>query len=870
MGFKVAQTFYVDKNVVKGADTITLDSVDLYFRSKPRSSANMSGIVNPGVSLYVCYTSDDDIPDITKIIDTGLARVEYTGIVPSSDASIKTKFKFAKPVILQSNKSYAIAVAYDGAEEFVLWKCKEGETLVGTNTTTGGATARNVGKYFEYTTGSDVTWKPLTNTDLKFAIVACRYGTTTGNTSANTVTDTYLMPSSPYEYIIYNRYHFKSVNHTKFKSGELVFQETPVIYGTVTVNASSTSVMVNGSNINFSTLFPAPPVGGGTVLSSDPTVSQSQYIVLRNGSTQSANVDVIRVVSVISNTVMQVSRLPNFSSNSATFSITAVGKLDDRKSRHIHNGRIFDYTSNTMIRHVGFKTDLLSLTNSNANSTIRFSNNRLEAITINSGGTGYSNSDIITVYPVTNANTADPTHIAYIPSYANAVANVVTNGAGTITGIAITNAGDGIMASNTVLTITTTAGTTANLSFEIGASVRGATSNAIAGDCIIIDMPVHRSWHEIKLLTNQHHSTSIIQHYPYYVMPNLEHIVVKATTAAKHNVGVYTNKSMLDTNNNDGRVHVLASKSNEVKMSSNATIQLANGSIFDTKVKSSSLIEVPIVSNNEFTMPTVVTSQVYNYTYVINNDATDERKGHGKALARHISEKVTFAENRNAEDIVVYCDVYRPTGTNLKVYARLHNRTDQEAFDDKDWTELELRSNNAALTSSLTDQNDIIEFTYGVPSSPASVNTVTGEATLTLSQANVVGVGTAWSTDLAPNDVIKLYSPLFPDNYMISVVRSVTNNTFITLDDTVSDINLTSTNSKINFIGRPASGANPEIGSPFQAFIYTPNAHIVRYYDTAMGKKDNYNTFQVKLVLLSSSVSIVPKVLNIRAVGVSA
>jgi hypothetical protein len=269
-------------------------------------------------------------------------------------------------------------------------------------------------------------------------------------------------------------------------------------------------------------------------------------------------------------------------------------------------------------------------------------------------------------------------------------------------------------------------------------------------------------------------------------------------------------------------------------------------------------------------MPVVAHGQVYNYTYIINDDITGETKGHGNAMARHISNKVTFAEDRNAEDILVYCDIYKPVGTNVYAYARILAHDDQESFDDKDWTLLELKSNNESYVSSLTDETDVVEFTYGLSSSPASVNTVSGYATLTLSQANVVGIGTSWSADLKTNDVVKIYSELFPENYMISVVRSVANNTQITLDDSISDIDLTGSNCKIDLIGRPTDGTNPEIGNPFQAFTYAPNSYVCRYYDSAMSKHDTYNTFQVKLVLTSNNDAIVPKVLNTRAVGASA
>jgi hypothetical protein len=865
MALKVAQTFYVDKIVIKGADTVTLDSVDLYFKSKPRATGNRSGIENPGVTIFVMECFENDLPNTQRIVDGSTSRKEYGEIIAASDASITTKFKFANPIVLASNKMYALGVAFDGSEEFELWKCKEGETIVKTNSIAAGSQGKNVGKYYEIS-GDAADWKALADTDLKFSIFSCRYA----NTSANSVSDTYVLPCDQLEHIMYNRYHTDTTNnHLSPKIGEMVFQETPVIYGTITVNAAATSIRSNGVNINFSTLFPDPSPGSGPNLTIDPTLRQYQYIVLRNGSTSAANVDVLEVISVTSNTEIVVNRLPKFSSNTATFSVTAAGRLTHRDD-YYYTGRWFDYTANSFVTYDGHKTDLLRLDKSNANSTIRFANNALRSLTITSGGTGYSNSDVVTVYPVLDANTADANNVAYIPSYSNAVANVVTNGAGTITGISVTNAGWG-MTSNVAVLITTSAGTTATLTPSIGCKLRGAESNAQFGDCVVSNVPVHRSYPQVQILHNQHHDLSTRLHLAYHTMPGKEHIISQANTAMAVDLSQSHNARLIDLTYNDGRIHVLASKSNEVVMSgANVSIQLANGSIQATQLRSSSIVEIPVTSNNTFTVPTVKCTQVYNYSYIINNDITGERKGTGRALCRHISEKVTFAENRNAEDIVVYCDVYRPVGTNVYAYARLHNRTDQEAFDDKDWTQLELKSNNGSLVSSLTDEHDLLEYTFGLPSVPASVNSISGDATLTLSSATVTGVGTAFSTDLAVNDVIKLYSPMFPENYMVSVIRTVTNATSIALDDVVSDVDLTAGNIKIDLIGRPASGGAAEIGSPFQAFVYEPNSYICRYYDSAMGKLDTYNTFQVKLVLTSNNAAIVPFVHNTRSVGVSA
>jgi hypothetical protein len=207
-------------------------------------------------------------------------------------------------------------------------------------------------------------------------------------------------------------------------------------------------------------------------------------------------------------------------------------------------------------------------------------------------------------------------------------------------------------------------------------------------------------------------------------MPGTEHILVQLSEAMKYEVDILKNNRIINLDFNDGRIHVHASRSNEHKFSANVAIRLANGFFHTTKVRSSSIVEVNHTSNNAYTVPVVDATQVYHESYVINNDITGEKKGHGNALCRHVSQKVTFAENRNAEDIIVYCDVYRPAGTNIYAYARLLNGTDPEAFDDKDWTQLELKSNNDSIVSSLTDETDLIEYTFGLPNSPATVNTV--------------------------------------------------------------------------------------------------------------------------------------------------
>ena len=48
------------------------------------------------------------------------------------------------------------------------------------------------------------------------------------------------------------------------------------------------------------------------------------------------------------------------------------------------------------------------------------------------------------------------------------------------------------------------------------------------------------------------------------------------------------------------------------------------------------------------------------------------------------------------------------------------------------------------------------------------------------------------------------------------------------------------------------------------------NSNIVRYYNSELSEFDTFNSFSVKVVLLSSDPNKSPRVRNIRAIGVSA
>lgn len=107
----------------------------------------------------------------------------------------------------------------------------------------------------------------------------------------------------------------------------------------------------------------------------------------------------------------------------------------------------------------------------------------------------------------------------------------------------------------------------------------------------------------------------------------------------------------------------------------------------------------------------------------INNDATGEDAAEGgNALARYFTKKLILEDGQDAEDICVYLDGYKPSGTDIKVYYKIMAGVDEEdggKFDDRSYSLMELEDNNTALSSSTNDQ-DYREYKYVIPSADLS------------------------------------------------------------------------------------------------------------------------------------------------------
>lgn len=242
----------------------------------------------------------------------------------------------------------------------------------------------------------------------------------------------------------------------------------------------------------------------------------------------------------------------------------------------------------------------------------------------------------------------------------------------------------------------------------------------------------------------------------------------------------------------------------------------------------------------------------------INNDSSNEHTNNGNAITRHISRKLVFGQDQKAEDVRVIVSAYRPRNTSVEVYAKIINSDDSDSFDNKNWTKLDIIA-GADQYSDPKASNDYREYEYSFPLFPPSSGTLEGEFTSTLN-STTISTTTANVELLAEGDVIKLYDPLFEDNYGVFSIESVNAvSQEITLNESVSNVNIVADGLKID-----------TLSTPYTAFKNNQNDGIVRYFGTSGESYDNYDAVAVKIVLLSTTRYLVPKVDDYRIIGVSA
>ena len=851
------------------------------------------------------------------LVKTETARREYDEIKTSTDATVPTVFKFANPIQVNTDQLWALVVKFDGDEDFILWTAKSGDVQIDNFQRYTGA-GDFQGKLYGFISPVDTqhtpglagfgygsfvldpavaddpavsqidqavvetrvaaaqaylqnAWKPYADEDLMFGVYAAAYADNGYPVSANssypiaevepalippTVLSNNLIriiaPSRSYEFFKFDRL---TSNTNNLKFGDWFWQDTPAFPGgtstplTVTVTNNSINVVANSAFLyaNGTTFNNANGWNDVYQLASD-----NEYIIIDN----TADIFLRKVTGILSNTVLTIDEPVPVTNNVAKFYKAPVGRL-------INKTRTYAYG---LVEEIGRFAD------SSPNSSVRFVNNCIESIGITTAGQGYSNSDYIVISGYEDV-------AGKVSGGYSAYANIVTNASGNVTSILMSNVGCGfvldswLQGSNVVVANSqgdpVPSGTANNLtmSFNIGCTLKSVYSaaNQFFTNCQFVNMPVSQIKPEITV--NNPAGTGFVTKFgtSYYRV---------ADGAIANGEVIYGDDDMTETEQvvkifkehsiNPINDAIVPSRSNEfVTHYSNGSLVNATPYTFDSKLNNAAYYIFEVSSNNDYQIPFFQpeVTQSHLTKYVINNDYTNEHTNYGNAYAKHVVTKVNFQEDRLAEDIVVYLTAYRPVGTDFKVYARIHNSADFEAFDDKDWTLLD-SIDGGGVYSSQVDDSDMIELTYGFNYWPNNAFTQSNTVTAVLDSANLDTSGPdLFDSAIVANDMIRIYQPLFPNNYVVDVVSSVTNTSQIILRNPVANDSIVGSGLKIE-----------KIAYPKQGFKYVSNSNVVRYYNDSKALFTRYDTFQIKVILLGDDPSgkKIPKIDDIRSVGVTA
>jgi hypothetical protein len=205
--------------------------------------------------------------------------------------------------------------------------------------------------------------------------------------------------------------------------------------------------------------------------------------------------------------------------------------------------------------------------------------------------------------------------------------------------------------------------------------------------------------------------------------------------------------------------------------------------------------------------------------------------------SRYITKVVTLNDGFEAADLVTYLRINRPPGTSIKVYAKLLNENDSDAFDDKFYTPMEL----VGTETFTLNQNEYKEEKYVVPSvaKTGGSELLTGTVAVSDVSTTVTGTSTRFIEDLKIGDTIAVGTARTE-----RVVSTIANNTSLTVESAFTTV--ASTQDVFRVLNNTVAYTTPD-GRTFQG----------------------YKQFAIKIVFLSSNPSFAPKIKDLRGIALA-
>lgn len=205
--------------------------------------------------------------------------------------------------------------------------------------------------------------------------------------------------------------------------------------------------------------------------------------------------------------------------------------------------------------------------------------------------------------------------------------------------------------------------------------------------------------------------------------------------------------------------------------------------------------------------------------------------------SRYISRRVALNDGFEATDLVVYVDVNRPSGTDVKVYYKILNENDADSFDSKLYQEMDL------VTTKTTSQNEFLysEEKYAVPTSIkiGGSRLLNGSVLISTSNNIVQGVSTTFTEDLRIGDTVAVGAARVQ-----RVVTNIVNNIYMTVESAFTTT--ANTQDIFKVLNNEVQYETPD-GRVFEGFKY----------------------YAVKVVFLSNNKAYAPRIRNLRAIALA-
>jgi hypothetical protein len=828
----IAQTFIINEPE-KGVDAVFLTKVDLFFQNKSDFD---------GVELQIRETVNG-YPS-SKIVPYGSVVLYPTAVTLSQDGTNATAFDFITPVLLRTNEQYALVVVPVGGNPYYnVWVGALNSVDISTKTPI--YTNNQLGSLF--VSSNDLNFTPIQNESMKYNlyVASFKYQSATA-VFKNPAVDSFMINyntggfSRGEQLVVSNNVlNISSLTisgSNTFTSGEIVFQPggnnaanltQATAYGTV-LFANTTAVVMGNTY--------------GTFLSSD-----ANNTVRGNSSNLVSSVPTFANQTVVTTSACNVITVPN--ANSALLTDFANGNYiyiatSTRSQTSVKQITAVSPASRTLTLNGPMEfteTDaIIGRVKADANLKGNFD-------TITPGYNG-----ILSMYSVTsnasqNFASSEGQYLIGTASGSSAQINKIMN----LKYESMTSQISNIYPNQS----------------EIAWGFRGIDLNSnYDSSPIPID---NESPYEFIDTTRQLFSRSS----EFANLSGNSSLSISATfNTANTKVSPYidvvrrmatmTDNVICKTSDLAGYI-ISYSNTNgnfyegDIIQQSNSTVT-ANATVFSCNTSTIYLVNVSSSNTSSIAKFNMSNSVIYNATRAVNSNITgvsifSEIGGVSQKFAsRYISKNVVLAEQQDAEDMVCYITGYRPIGTNFRVYGKFLAGADYDNLLNKHWSYMPELS-DPALTSSLVNKDDFVELIYDLPTSQmvigsnASVNTTSANVTVSSTSGFAAGNYVYVSANVTTSNTI---------GFNVRQVIAVPNSTVLVVS---SNLSIVSANATVGVI--------PGLQSQFGAFRYANNNNIIRYTTPDDGIFETFKTFATKIVLVSNTSHVIPRMADMRCLA---